>query len=192
MLAQDIMSRPAVTVTPGVPIREAAALLASHGFTALPVVDHAQRVVGIVAEADLLRVRYGTDSESLGAPVEEVMTSPAFGMPVGTPAALLARVMLDDRVRCLPIVDGSRVVGVVTRRDLVRGLARTDTDIAAEVRHRLEVYGGPGGWSVSVRDGEVTIGTEFVDAEVQRVVTALAEGVLGVSTATVRTTSDSS
>src|SRR3954453_14494657 len=126
MRAHDIMTRPAVTVTPDVPIREAAALLVSHGFTALPVVDSDQRMVGIVTEADLLHSRYDTKTESPGAPVGKVMTSPAFGMGAGTSVELLARVMLDDRVRCLPIIDASRVVGVVTRRDLVRALARTD------------------------------------------------------------------
>ena len=190
MRAKDIMTHPAVTVTPDVPIREAAALLVSHGFTALPVVDAAQRMVGIVTEADLLHSRYDARSESPGAAVEQVMTSPAFGMGAGSSVELLARVMLDDRVRSLPIIDGSRVVGVVTRRDLVRALARTDTAIAEDVRHRLEVYGGPREWSVSVHDGEVTIGSEFVDAETRRVVTALAEGVLGVATATVRTGRD--
>ncbi|MCS7484743.1 HPP family protein [Umezawaea endophytica] len=190
MRAKDIMTQPAVTVTPDVPIREAAALLVSHGFTALPVVDAERRMVGIVTEADLLHSRYDTRPESPGAPVEQVMTTPAFGMGVGSSVELLARVMLDDRVRSLPIIDGSRVVGVVTRRDLVRALARTDSAIAADVRHRLEVYGGPDEWSVSVHDGEVTIDTEFADAEFQRVVAALAEGVLGVATATVRTGKD--
>jgi CBS domain-containing protein len=190
MRAHDIMTRPAVTVTPDVPIREAAALLVSHGFTALPVVDADQRMVGIVTDTDLLHSRYDTRSESPGAPVEQVMTSPAFGMGAGSSVELLARVMLDDRVRCLPIVDGSRVVGVVTRRDLVRALARTDTAIAADVRRRLEIYGGPREWSVAVHDGDVTISAEFVDTESARVVTALAEGVLGVATATVRTGRD--
>jgi len=190
MRAKDIMTHPAVTVTPDVPIREAAALLVSHGFTALPVVDAAQRMVGIVTEADLLHSRYDTRTEPPGAAVERVMTSPAFGMGAGTSVELLARVMLDDRVRSLPIVDASRVVGVVTRRDLVRALARTDTAIASDVRHRLEVYGGPREWSVSVHDGEVTIEAGFADAETRRVVTALAEGVLGVATATVRTGED--
>jgi CBS domain-containing protein len=113
------------------------------------------------------------------------MTVPAFGMAVGTPIAMLARVMVDDRVRCVPIVDGSQVVGVVTRRDLVRAMARTDTSIAADVRRRLEIYGGARKWAVSVRDGAVTIGAEFSDPESDRVVTALAEGVLGVASARV-------
>lgn len=185
MRARDIMTSPVVTVTPDVPIREAAALLASHGYTALPVVDSDQRMIGIVTEADLLRGKYADQPEALGSPVEHVMTTPAFGMSAGAPVAMLARVMVDDRVRCVPIVDGSQVVGVVTRRDLVRALARTDTSIAADVRRRLEAYGGARKWAVSVRDGEVTIAAEFTDPESDRVATALAEGVLGVGSARV-------
>ncbi|WNV84764.1 CBS domain-containing protein [Umezawaea sp. Da 62-37] len=181
MRVHDIMSSPAVTVTPDVSIREAAGLLASHGFTALPVVDSELHMVGIVTETDLLRGEYADTPESLDSPVERVMTSPAFGMGVGSSIALVARVMLDDHVRCVPIVDGSTVVGVVTRRDVVRALARTDTSIAADVRRRLEIYGGVLDWSVSVRDGVVSIGAEFVDPESEQVVVALAGGVVGVA-----------
>lgn len=183
MRAQDIMTTPVVTVTPDVSIREAAALLASHGFTALPVVDPDQHMIGIVTEADLLRAKYADQPVEFGDPVGQVMTVPAFGMGPGSAVTMLARVMLDDRVRCIPIVDGSRVVGVVTRRDLVRALARTDTSIAADVRRRLEIYGGARIWAVSVRDGEVTIGAEFADVESDRIVTALAEAVPGVASA---------
>jgi CBS domain-containing protein len=181
MRAHDIMSSPAVTVTPDVSIREAAALLSTHGFTALPVVDSDRHMVGIVTEMDLLRGEYSATPEGLDSPVEQVMTSPAFGMGAGSSVALIARVMVDDHVRCVPIVDGSTVVGVVTRRDVVRGLARTDTSIAADVRRRLEIYGGVLDWSVSVRDGVVSIGAEFVDPESEEVVVALADGVVGVA-----------
>jgi CBS domain-containing protein len=182
MRAHDIMTSPAVTVSPDTSLREAAGLLASHGFTALPVVDSDQHVVGIVTEMDLLRAGYADKPEAAGSSVGQVMTSPAYGMAAGSPIAMLARVMVDDRIRCVPIVDGSRVVGVVTRRDLVRGLARSDTSIAADVRRRLEIYGGIQNWAVSVRDGEVTVAADFVDPESEQVVIALAEGVLGATT----------
>jgi CBS domain-containing protein len=180
MRAHDIMSSPAVTVASDVSIRQAAGLLASHGFSALPVVDADQHMVGIVTEADLLRGEYADQPEALDSPVEQVMTSPAFGMAANTSVAQLARVMVDDHVRCVPIVDGSTVVGVVTRRDVVRAMARTDTSIAADVRRRLEIYGGVTNWAVSVRDGVATVGADFVDPQSEQVVTALTEGVPGV------------
>ncbi|GLZ35354.1 CBS domain-containing protein [Lentzea sp. NBRC 105346] len=177
MRARDIMTSPVITVTPAVPVRGAAALLVSHGFTSLPVVDDERRLIGIVTEADLLRGKY---FEENAGTVADVMTSPVEAMDSATPADMIARVMIDDRVRCLPIVDGSRVVGVVTRRDLVRAIARTDTAVASDVQRMLDVYGGGRKWTVTVLDGEVAIGTDFTDDETTRVLTALAESVPGV------------
>jgi CBS domain-containing protein len=178
MRARDIMTSPVITVKPEVPVRGAAALLVSHGFTALPVVDDDKRLVGIVTEADLLRNGYV--GESPGATVAEVMTTPAFGLGADAQAEVIARVMLDDRVRCVPIVDGSLVVGVVTRRDLVRVLARADTTVSAEVQRVLDLYGGGRKWTVVVRDGEAAIGAEKPDEDTERVLTALAGSVSGV------------
>ncbi len=95
------------------------------------------------------------------ATVGAVMTTPVIGMGVGTDVVDVVTAMLDDRVRSIPIVDGSRVVGIVTRRDLVRMLARDDQAIAADVRHRLAMYGVPDRWTVAVHDGAVAIGDEF-------------------------------
>jgi CBS domain-containing protein len=80
----------------------------------------------------------------------------------------------------MPIVDRARVIGVVTRRDLVRVVGRDDATIARDVRHRLEIYGGPNRWDVEVRRGVVTIGDRFGDETDRHVATALAEAVPGV------------
>ncbi|WP_112273747.1 CBS domain-containing protein [Lentzea terrae] len=179
MRARDIMTSPAITVKPEVPVRGAAALLVSHGFTALPVVDDDKRLIGIVTEADLLRNGYG--DEAGGSRVGDVMTTPAVAMDRDAQASVLARAMVDDRVRCFPIVDGSEVVGVVTRRDLVRALARTDTTVAAEVQRVLDLYaGGSRKWTVVVRDGEAAIGAENTDEETRNVLVALAKSIHGV------------
>ena len=77
MRARDIMTSPVITVTPAVPLRGAAALMVSHGFTALPVVDDDKRLVGIITEADLVRGRY---LEEAGTVVADVMTTPAVAM----------------------------------------------------------------------------------------------------------------
>ena len=189
MRARDIMTSPVIAVTPEVPVREAAALLVSHGFTAVPVVDDEERLIGIVTEADLVRGRYA-EGVSGDTVVGSVMTTPVFGMGPSVPVVLIARVMVDDRVRCVPIVDGSRLVGVVTRRDLVRALARTDEVIADDVRQRLAAYAGHGGWTVSVRDGEVVIDAAFPDERSALVAVALAEAVPGVAGARVRETTE--
>jgi CBS domain-containing protein len=191
MRARDVMTSPVITVRAGATVQEAAALLAERGFTALPVVDEEDRLVGIVTEADLVSDRFPRDPRSLvhgGPPAEvpvretvaEVMTTPVVAMGPGTDVADLTKVLLDSRRRAMPIVDGSRLIGIVTRRDLVRVVARDDATIARDVRHRLAVYGGPNRWTVEVHRGVVSIGDRYDDETDRHVATALAQAVPGV------------
>jgi CBS domain-containing protein len=80
----------------------------------------------------------------------------------------------------MPIVDGQRLAGMVTRRDVVRTLSRDDASIARDVRRRLIIYGGPKRWTVEVDQGVVTIVDEHDDATDRHVATLLAESVPGV------------
>lgn len=188
MRAIDIMSRPVVTVTPDVSAKEAARILAAHGFTALPVVDDDERLIGIVTEADLLPGRIPPDPRfprtgeprRAGGSVREVMTSPATAMAPGCDLATLARALIDARIRAMPIADGGRVVGIVTRGDIVATFARDDSEIAADVERHLSIYGGPDRWHVDVRDGVVRIADEFEDETDRHVATLLAKAVPGV------------
>jgi CBS domain-containing protein len=195
MRARDIMTAPVTTVRPETPLKEAAAMLAGNGFTALPVVDGEDRLVGIATEADLVRDRVPRDPRALCHPGEElptvatttvgeVMTTAVVAMSPGTDVAVLAKALLDAGYRSMPIVDGSRVVGIVTRRDIVRVIARDDHTIADDVRHRLAVYGGDRRWQVEVHDGIVAIGDQFDDETDRHVATVLAEAVPGVVRAT--------
>ena len=203
MRAEDLMSSPVVTVQPDTPAKAAIASLASHGFTALPVVDEDGRLIGMVTEADLMRDRvvpdarariwrHREDTPHAPAPgaVGEVMTTPAVGVTRHCDAADLARMMLTDKVRSIPIVDGSTVVGIVTRRDLLRALARDDVAIATDVRHRLATYGESYRWTVSVRDGAVTILDEFDNDTDRHIATVLAQTVPGVQAVEVTSRGD--
>ncbi|WP_406632629.1 HPP family protein [Amycolatopsis sp. WGS_07] len=187
MRARDLMSAPVETVRPWTPAKEAAEILSEHGFTALPVVDDDDRLIGIVTEADLIRDRIPADARSehrqphaVEATVGAVMTSPATAMSSGTDVADLCQALADERIRAMPIVDGGRVIGIVTRGDVVRMLAREDSAIAADVRHRLEIYGGTGRWKVEVHDGVVRIVDLFDDTTDRHVATLLALAVPGV------------
>ncbi|WP_409181007.1 HPP family protein [Amycolatopsis sp. VS8301801F10] len=177
MRARDLMSSPAETVRPWTSAGEAAGILAGRGFPALPVVDDDGRLVGIVTPAQLVRGRTpGAIETTVGA----VMTSPAAGMPPGADLADVCRELVDADSQAMPIVEGSRVVGVVTLGDVVRALARADTAIAADVRHRLEVYGGTGRWKVEVHEGIVRITDRYDDETDRDVATLLALAVPGV------------
>jgi CBS domain-containing protein len=192
MRARDVMTSPVITVRAETTVRDAAVLLAGRGFTALQVVDDDGRLIGIVTEADLVRDRFPRDARSLihgerraeqpaaAGTVGEVMTTPVVSMGSGTDVAVLTAALLEARQRAMPIVDGSRLVGIVTRRDLVRVVSRDDEAIAKEVRHRLEIYGGQSRWDVQVHGGVVTISDQFDDETDRHVATVLAEGVPGV------------
>lgn len=198
MQARDIMTSSVVTVTAGSTVGDAATLLAAHGFTALPVVDDDGALVGLVTEADILRDRFPRDprfhcSNEAGiqrpdeahreppATVGGVMTAPAVSMGVRSDVVDLVTTMRDEGLRSMPIVDGTRLVGIVTRRDLVRTLTRADADVERDVRHQLETYGGPGRWTVDVRGGAVTIRDAMDDETDRHVATVLAEAVRGVT-----------
>lgn len=197
MRARDIMSSPAVTVRRTTPIFEADKTLTDGGFSALPVVDDDGRLVGIVTQTDLT-VRRMQDGERPrgampsvlplprpGRSVAEVMTSRVIAVSAGTDVAELASTMLNLHLRSVPIVDGKVVVGVVTRRDLVRTLARDESSVARDVRNRLETYGGRGRWTVSVVNGVASIGDAYDDATDRHVAAVLAEAVPGVTRAEV-------
>src|SRR6266568_3737040 len=165
MRARDVMTSPAITVTPGTTVTEA----------------------DLVRDRSTYDPRYRhlhPDPESVpaaSATVGAVMTTPAVGMGATADVADLVAAMWDDRVRSMPIVDGSRVIGIVTRRDLVRILARDDKDIATDVRHRLANDSGPDRWTVAVRDGVVELGAERPDSPDRHVAVVLAEAVPGVT-----------
>jgi CBS domain-containing protein len=129
MLVREIMSSPAVTISSASTVRHAARTLHDRGFTALPVLDEDGRLIGIVSEADLLDGRVEPDDrrrrpdrphrQRRGDTVAEVMSSPVESLTPGADVADAAEIMLDERIRCLPVVDGHAVVGVITRRDLL-------------------------------------------------------------------------
>ena len=136
MKARDVMTQPVVTVLTTTTLAQAAELLATHGFTALPVVEDDGRLVGIVTEADLIKDRMPPDprrqywrtrhSPSASAAVEHVMTTPVESLTPGADTADVVQIMLRQHIRCLPIVDGQQLVGIVTRRDLMRNAFALD------------------------------------------------------------------
>lgn len=190
------MTREVVTVGPATSAKYAAELLADHGFAAVPVVDDDDQLIGIVAEADLLRDRLPRDprlharrDEEPPAPsvlVRGVMTPDVRTVDVGADIADVARLFVDDRLRSVPVLEHGRLAGIVSRRDLLRTLVRSDTMIRADVLQLVEGYTGDmDAWDIHVADGMVTIrrvkGAPQVSREVEdRALRALASTVGGV------------
>ena len=189
MRAEDIMTTPAVCVGPSTELSEVAAILAVNGFSAVPVVDADQNLVGLVSEADLIRERFGLQPHSAveaepRVSAAEVMTSPVeFVRPEVTLTAL-AKCMITGRRRSVPVVEGRRVVGMVTRRDVVTTIAHSDDAVLEAVQQRLERAGLPQRWLIRVQAGVVHLWGEG-DPQHQREAAHLAESVPGVVRVTV-------
>ncbi|WP_169748082.1 CBS domain-containing protein [Pseudonocardia acaciae] len=117
--ARDVMTTDVVTVTENTPTKRAAMLLISNRFTALPVVDGAGMLVGLVSEADLVR----DPLDGWHAPAATVAGAMSTDVVARTPYAEireLARLLSDGGLRLVPIVDHGRLVGVVSRGDVLR------------------------------------------------------------------------
>lgn len=192
MKAREIMTVPVVTVHVDSSVREAATLLTQRRIISLPVLDDDGRIIGIISEADLIRDRMPHDPRSHLRPeehekadparfVREIMSTTVICLGENADTADLAAVMLDNTIRAVPIVDGARVVGIVSRRDLLRTLLRDDAMIEADVSQRVCDYAGSAArWNITVRDGVATIRGHFDDAVRREVITALASTVPGV------------
>jgi CBS domain-containing protein len=190
MRVRDIMSHPVFTVRPTDPIEGAAALLSDRRITAAPVVDGDGRLVGIVSEGDLLRDRVPDDPTAHLRPpvnhhrpkvVAEVMTGNVVTAWLDEDVSDVARTMLHRDVRSIPVLDGGRLVGIVSRRDLLRTVVRTDEVLRDEVQQRLDGYsGGTRRWTATVADGTATIEGAFDDETEQRIVSVMVHTVPGI------------
>ena len=148
---RDVMTRPAVAVDRDASYRNMVDLLADMRISALPVIDEAGRVVGVVSETDLLRkIEYAGGAEprifdgprrrderrrSQGHIAVELMSAPPVVVTSDTSITAAARIMDQAGVKRLPVVDEhGRLIGIVTRGDLLKVHLRTDEEILADVR----------------------------------------------------------
>jgi len=139
MKARDVMTSPVIVVRPGTPAREAAALLCAHGFAGVPVVDAERRLIGMATEADLVRGRIPPEGwvvdDLADPPVDAVMTPEPVASGPDDDLADVVALMLDTGTPSVPVVDGGRLVGIVTRRDVLRAVARHELT-SEDVRRR--------------------------------------------------------
>jgi len=185
------LTSPAITVTPETRCKDAAALLVKHRISALPVVDANSSLVGLVSEADLLPLETTPDPRSQAMPlpprteplprrVDEVMTPEVYTVEEETDLGLVAQRMLEANVKRFPVMRGRRVVGIISRHDLVRMLARTDEDIETGVKRALTEEGlRLTSLEVRVRDGVAELIGDG-DRQTLRLAEILARSVPGV------------
>jgi CBS domain-containing protein len=201
------MTTDVVTTTPDATLKSVAQALVERGISGMPVCDEAGAVVGVISEGDILYKEGGpierrggllgwivdttADWEiekSVARTAGEAMTAPAITAAPTDSASAAARRMIETGVKRLPVVamDG-RLVGVITRADLIRAFVRTDEEIAAEIRQDVierVLWAPPGRIEVVVRDGEVGLTGRLeteTEVEVLEQLVAKIPGVVAVS-----------
>ena len=213
MNASDVMVRNVITIGPKAPVSEAAKLLIENDISAVPVIDEQGDVVGILSEADLMRrEEIGTEKKhygwleavlpaamlaeefahSHGIKVEEVMSKHVVSAKADTPLAEIANLLERNRIKRVPIIEQGKIVGIVSRANLVQALASAsstlrktadaDRAIRLEILSRLanQSWTDFGERNIIVVDGEVHIWGLVGSPEERTALTALIESVPGV------------
>lgn len=190
---RDIMTSDVITIGSDTPLKEAATTMATRKVSGLPVVDGG-RLTGIITESDFVsRIAEGSDgllssvlrrqTPELGGTVGEVMSRDVIAVAPDDSVTYAARVMSKHQVKRLPVVDNAgRLVGVISRADLMSIFARDDGAIETDVR-----VGGVEGLieagesvSVNVRDGVVTLSGTVDTLTEKRMLEEYARQVAGV------------
>ena len=177
-LVKDLMTTPVVTVEPTTPFKEIVARLAEHRVSAVPVVDDDQRVLGVVSEADLLLKeeypepdkdvpRWWTKrarlerAKAAASVARDLMTVAVVSIGPEATAAEAARRMHTAAVKRLPVVDRrGRLVGIVSRGDLLKVFDRSDAAIRREIIEDVivgEFMMAPSRFFLHVTDGVVVL-----------------------------------
>jgi CBS domain-containing protein len=213
MNARDVMTHRLVTVTPETPIEEAVRLMLKHRVSGLPVIDAAGAPVGVVTEGDLLRrIETGTDKRHSGwiglllgpgrlaaeytrshaHKVDEVMTTELISVGPETPLGEVVELMEERRIKRVPVVDGGKLVGIVSRTNLVaalagilakaRGVALSDDDIRRAILAEIDKqpWGPRQSVDAVVRDGVVELRGTILDERERAALIVAAENLPGV------------
>jgi CBS domain-containing protein len=218
MKVEDIMTRDVLTVEPDTPIREVARILAENHISGVPVCNPQGEVLGVVSEGDILFKEYdpipartsrlfsllsessaaSATSKSRAVNAGEAMTSPPITLPAYCSVAEAARLMSEHGVNRLPVLGAQKLVGIVTRSDLLQAFVREDDDIRREIeedvlRRNLWLE-DPGAVIVEVERGAVRVtgrvATRSEAAALERLA-ARVPGVVSVQSELSWTTDDS-
>ena len=117
---KDIMTSPVITMRSNAKVSEAASAMCAHNIGSLVVVDRKEKPIGIITERDMIRKVVVTSKNPKSVDVTQIMSSP---LVTGNPDMDLedsAKLMINKKIKRLPIVDQGRLVGIVTFTDLIR------------------------------------------------------------------------
>ncbi|MGV9249843.1 CBS domain-containing protein [Streptomyces sp. NPDC003697] len=199
-LVGDLMTSAVVSVRRDTSFKDIAEHLAEHDITAVPVVDDQGRPVGVVSEADLLwkqesqadpggrlaaaHLPPAERAKAHALTAEGLMTAPAVTARPQWSVVEAARAMARHHVKRLPVIDDAgRLVGIVSRTDLLRVFLRRDLTIGEEITRDVltRTLGlAPGTVTVQVTDGRVTLGGTVPQENLIPIAVRLSESVDGV------------
>ncbi|HEY0224220.1 MAG TPA: CBS domain-containing protein [Pseudolabrys sp.] len=213
MKAEDIMTRDVISTGPDATIFEAVRLMLQHRISGLPVVNGSGRLLGMVTEGDFLRrAEIGTErhrprwlefvlgpgrsaaeyTHSHGRKVEEIMSAEPYWVSEGTPVEDIVSLMERRRIKRVPVTRDARVVGIVSRANLVRAMlpmaraARQPAQGDADIRKRILAELEGQRWApvalvtVTVQDGVVDLCGTILDERDRVALKVLAENIPGV------------
>jgi len=200
MIVRDLMTTDVVVVHPDTPLKDVARSLVDHRISGVPVVDRDGRLAGVLSEADfLVKEASGQEAHRRRSPLRwlfgdreadaerqriaaitagEAMTAPAASIAPDRPLSEAARRMTDDRINRLPVVEDGRVVGIISRADIVRAYARTDDDLFDAARDAVRAVDGLR--VVAVADGVVTLAGTVSHRTVASAARGVVAGIDGV------------
>jgi CBS domain-containing protein len=220
LLVRDVMTRDVATVGPDAKIDAVIHIMVSHHVSGIPVLTETGQIAGIVTEGDLLqRVETATDRgkhrkrlnfiefllgggkemtqyiRSHSRRVSDLMTENVVTIADDRPLAEVVRLMEENRVRRLPVLQEGRMVGIVSRADLVAALGRklaetapqeglSDVEVEARIRAALESatwFGGGNSVDVRVEDGVATMDGVIYDERLRNAIRVAVETVPGVA-----------
>ncbi|MCW2144430.1 CBS domain-containing protein [Actinoplanes cyaneus] len=200
----DVMTKAVVSVDENASYREIVDLIIERRCSAVPVVDSGLRVIGVISETDLLRKieyagdedpriferrsRRGERAKASARTASELMSGPPIVALTGTTVAAAARRMDAESVKRLPVVDDlGRLVGIVSRGDLLKTYLRPDADVQWDVEAgvlRAFLVDDTASVTVSVKDGVVTLSGRvgrYTSAELVERLSRQVAGVVEVS-----------
>ncbi len=178
MLVKDRMTLNPLTISPGMPVAEALSFMRQHKIRRLPVVDKKEHLVGIISEKDLL---YASPSPATSLSVyevgyllsklqvKEIMTKKVITISSEAPLEEAARVMVDHTIGGLPVMDGKKLVGIITETDIFKATLEMLGARENGIRLTLSVEDKPGilsqvtGTIANLGGDIVALGTFYCD-----------------------------
>jgi CBS domain-containing protein len=116
MIARDIMTKDLITVAPTMTVKQLASTLIKNQVSGAPVTGKNGKIIGIVSEADIVSKR--------GKDVKSIMSKSIISIEEETPVEEIAQLMTTHHVKRVPVMRGDKVVGIVSRADIVSAIAR--------------------------------------------------------------------